>query len=85
MPPPNDAPLHETILKRFALNDVLQYDVRAAYRPYCLKGHKDLAVYAFVEPPMTRADIFWAFVDKIKESIGKGVYRAIRYKKTNSS
>jgi uncharacterized protein (DUF2235 family) len=67
--PPKDAPLHETVLNRFALDSVLQYDVRAPYRPYCLRNHETLGAYTFVEPPMTHADKFWAFVEQVEASI----------------
>ena len=36
---PADAPLHETVLQRFAANEVQIYDVFRPYRPEGLRGH----------------------------------------------
>jgi hypothetical protein len=40
-----DAPLHPTVLERFAAAEVLQYDVMAPYRPEGLKHHSKVHQY----------------------------------------
>ncbi|MEA3048113.1 MAG: hypothetical protein QOJ53_2445 [Sphingomonadales bacterium] len=47
--PPADAPLHPSVLDRLNAPGVLQYDLVKAYRPECLRRHKDAARY--FEPP----------------------------------
>jgi uncharacterized protein (DUF2235 family) len=42
---PADAPLHETVLQRFALEEVQLYDLFGPYRPEGLRKHKDVAQY----------------------------------------
>ena len=42
---PPDAPLHETVLRRFATREVQLYDVFGPYRPEGLRKHKDTAGY----------------------------------------
>jgi Uncharacterized alpha/beta hydrolase domain (DUF2235) len=41
--PRNDAPLHPTVLERFALAAVLNYDRMEYYRPPCLREHSKVA------------------------------------------
>jgi len=38
---------------------VLQYDVVAEYRPWCLHNHQDLQKYTFIPPVLTVWDRFW--------------------------
>jgi len=45
-----DAPLHPTVLERFAAKEVLHYDVMAEYRPEGLKHHNKVKSY-YPEPP----------------------------------
>jgi uncharacterized protein (DUF2235 family) len=40
-----DAPLHESVLERFAAAAVLQYDIEKPYRPEALRPHRDVAQY----------------------------------------
>jgi uncharacterized protein (DUF2235 family) len=50
--PVPDATLHPTVVDRFKLPEVLQYDVMAPYRPEALRGHKDFpGAYDDIPPP----------------------------------
>lgn len=40
---PTDAPLHPTVLKRFAAPSVLQYNIRRPYRPEALRNHQQVS------------------------------------------
>jgi len=42
---PNDAPLHPSVLARFALTTVLQFDEMKPYRPEALRTHHAVAHY----------------------------------------
>jgi uncharacterized protein (DUF2235 family) len=54
--PVHDAPLHRTVLERFALDKVQQYDVLAPYRPEALRAHEKVAAYyADIPAPHTTA------------------------------
>ncbi len=35
-----EAPLHPSVIERFALDEVLQYDVMAPYRPEAMREHQ---------------------------------------------
>ena len=41
----NEAPLHPSVLARFAASEVLQYDKMAPYRPENLRGHRQVKHY----------------------------------------
>jgi len=43
--PPDDAPLHPSVLQRFASPSVVQYDVAAPYRPEPLRNHEAVRHY----------------------------------------
>jgi uncharacterized protein (DUF2235 family) len=54
--PVRDAPLHRSVLERFALPHVQQYDVQAPYRPEALRGHEKVSTYyADIPAPHTTA------------------------------
>jgi hypothetical protein len=48
-----DAPLHPTVLERFAAGEVLHYDVSAKYRPETLKHHQKVKAYYLEEDAQT--------------------------------
>jgi hypothetical protein len=41
--PVDDAQLHETVIERFKIDAVLQYDVMRPYRPRCLRNHQKVS------------------------------------------
>lgn len=43
--PPQDAPLHSSVLARFAAAEVVQWDVSGPYRPVGLRDHNDVKHY----------------------------------------
>lgn len=52
--PVNDATLHDSVVPRFELKGVQQYDLTAAYRPEALRSHVDVtSYYAGIPPPHT--------------------------------
>ena len=42
---PHDAPLHPSVIERFRLSAILQYDLPAPYRPKSLQEHDHVSTY----------------------------------------
>ena len=71
--PVPDATLHSSVLPRFALDGVQQYDVTARYRPEALRNHEKLAhYYADIALPRTTC---WQRIarrrDRTRKSVGE--------------
>jgi hypothetical protein len=64
--PVPDATLHLTVVNRFNLPKVLQYDVMAQYRPEALRGHKDFPG-AYDDMPLPRQTCVQLIKSRYKE------------------
>jgi uncharacterized protein (DUF2235 family) len=73
--PVHDAPLHPSVIKRFALDSVQQYDVMAPYRPEALRGHDGLASY-YEGLPLPRATC-WERIRSRREVFAERVHKRI--------
>jgi uncharacterized protein (DUF2235 family) len=73
--PVHDATLHSSVLPRFELDGVQQYDITAEYRPEALRSHGEVAhYYASIPPPHTTC---WQLITLQRDRLLKTVRHTV--------
>ncbi len=76
--PVRDATLHKTVLQRFELANVQQYDVSAPYRPEALRGHEKVAHY-YTDIPQPHTTCWQLITERVRhfaKSVGDQLNKA---------